>query len=136
MCWYQKWILKNKKYIILIHFQAKSILKSNHYYALKHPPKEIYRWRTIAKTAWNRVAIKYQWLEASILFLRALMIDSKPQYFWNLNQFWHLDKQKVLCYNALHLLVDRYELETLVCVFFRITTIRKKFDPIIIKFRK
>jgi hypothetical protein len=34
-CWCQKWILKNKKNIILMHFQVKNTLKSNCRYNLK-----------------------------------------------------------------------------------------------------
>jgi hypothetical protein len=35
MCWYQKWFLKNKKYIILIYFLIKNTLKSNHNHTSK-----------------------------------------------------------------------------------------------------
>jgi hypothetical protein len=41
-----------------------------------------------------------------------LMIDLGPHSFWNLNQFRHLDKQKVLCFNVLDLVADRYGLNT------------------------
>lgn len=75
----------------------------------------------------------------------ALMIDLGPHYFWNLNQFRHLDKQKVLCFNVLHLVADRYGLNTFFWWYIglrcqihlnRSTTIHKKFDPIIIKYKR
>jgi hypothetical protein len=36
-----KWLLKNKKNIILMHFQVKNILKNNHNYTLKQAEKQI-----------------------------------------------------------------------------------------------
>ena len=39
MRWSQKWFLKNKKNIILIHFDTKNILKNNYNHTFKHVKK-------------------------------------------------------------------------------------------------
>jgi hypothetical protein len=49
--------LKIKKiYIILMHFQIKNILKSNHYHTLKHP---LYKWYIVYSKFFSSIPLTY-----------------------------------------------------------------------------